>query len=284
MTTVLVVDDEPIVRDVVVRYLEREGYRDARGRRRRHGAPAASSDERPEPGRARPDAARHGRARRSAAGSARAPTLPVIMLTARGEEADRIVGLELGADDYVTKPFSPRELAARVQHRASPRGPAALGRRERLAFGELEIDAGDARGRRKRRRRCADREGVRPALVPRVASAAGVLPRPADGPRLGLRGGARHRHGHRPRAAAAREDRGRPVAARGTSRPSGASATGSCRDRARAHRRLGDARWSASRPALALRLAADACGSSSSALALARGRAAARRRLRCPAG
>ena len=41
--------------------------------------------------------------------------LPVIMLTARGEEADRIVGLELGADDYVTKPFSPRELAARVR-------------------------------------------------------------------------------------------------------------------------------------------------------------------------
>ena len=41
--------------------------------------------------------------------------LPVIMLTARGEEADRIVGLELGADDYVTKPFSPRELAVRVR-------------------------------------------------------------------------------------------------------------------------------------------------------------------------
>ena len=41
--------------------------------------------------------------------------LPVIMLTAAGEEADRIVGLELGADDYVTKPFSPRELAARVK-------------------------------------------------------------------------------------------------------------------------------------------------------------------------
>ena len=41
--------------------------------------------------------------------------VPVIMLTARGEEADRIVGLELGADDYVTKPFSPRELATRVR-------------------------------------------------------------------------------------------------------------------------------------------------------------------------
>ena len=56
--------------------------------------------------------------------------LPVIMLTARGEEADRIVGLELGADDYVTKPFSPRELATRVRtvlrrsERPSPRRPS----------------------------------------------------------------------------------------------------------------------------------------------------------------
>src|SRR5207237_8047398 len=51
--------------------------------------------------------------------------LPVIMLTARGEEADRIVGLELGADDYVTKPVSPRELAARVQTRLRRAAPAA---------------------------------------------------------------------------------------------------------------------------------------------------------------
>src|SRR5204862_1470625 len=66
--------------------------------------------------------------------------LPVIMLTARGEEADRIVGLEIGADDYVTKPFSPRELAARVRavlRRSSP--AAAAG--ERLAFDDLELDA-----------------------------------------------------------------------------------------------------------------------------------------------
>ena len=50
--------------------------------------------------------------------------LPVIMLTARGEEADRIVGLELGADDYVTKPFSPRELVARVRTVLRRAGPA----------------------------------------------------------------------------------------------------------------------------------------------------------------
>jgi len=65
--------------------------------------------------------------------------LPVIMLTARGEEADRIVGLELGADDYVTKPFSPRELAARVRsvlRRAAPAEQAV----ERLTFGDIELD------------------------------------------------------------------------------------------------------------------------------------------------
>ena len=53
---------------------------------------------------------------------------PVIMLTARGEEADRIVGLELGADDYVTKPFSPRELAARVRAVLRRTGPREDGR------------------------------------------------------------------------------------------------------------------------------------------------------------
>jgi DNA-binding response OmpR family regulator len=61
------------------------------------------------------------------------------MLTALGEEADRIVGLELGADDYVTKPFSPRELAVRVKavlRRATVGAPKA----ERLEVGDLEID------------------------------------------------------------------------------------------------------------------------------------------------
>ena len=67
--------------------------------------------------------------------------LPVIMLTARGEEADRIVGLELGADDYVAKPFSPRELVVRVRTvlRRTASTPAAA---ERLAFDGLSVDAG----------------------------------------------------------------------------------------------------------------------------------------------
>lgn len=70
--------------------------------------------------------------------------VPVIMLTARGEPADRIVGLELGADDYLPKPFEPRELLARVKA-VLRRGAVAAARREVLAFGRLEIDR-DARG------------------------------------------------------------------------------------------------------------------------------------------
>ena len=63
----------------------------------------------------------------------------MILLTARGEEADRIVGLELGAVDYVTKPFSPRELAVRVRtvlRRAAPAEEVPA----RFAFGDIEID------------------------------------------------------------------------------------------------------------------------------------------------
>jgi DNA-binding response OmpR family regulator len=63
----------------------------------------------------------------------------VIILTARGEEADRIVGLELGADDYVTKPFSPRELAVRVRNVLRRSVPAATA--DRVEFGDVEVDA-----------------------------------------------------------------------------------------------------------------------------------------------
>jgi DNA-binding response OmpR family regulator len=65
--------------------------------------------------------------------------LPVIMLTARGDDVDKIVGLELGADDYLAKPFNPRELLARI-HAVLRRGRAAGARRGRLSVGRLEID------------------------------------------------------------------------------------------------------------------------------------------------
>ena len=65
--------------------------------------------------------------------------LPILMLTARGEEADRVVGLEMGADDYVTKPFSPRELAARVRALLRRTDPADDSQRT-IAVGKLLID------------------------------------------------------------------------------------------------------------------------------------------------
>lgn len=65
--------------------------------------------------------------------------VPIIMLTARGEEEDRIRGLETGADDYVTKPFSPRELVARVAAILRRVRPALVG--QTLAYGDIELDA-----------------------------------------------------------------------------------------------------------------------------------------------
>jgi two-component system, OmpR family, alkaline phosphatase synthesis response regulator PhoP len=68
----------------------------------------------------------------------RAGELPIIMLTARDDETDKLIGLELGADDYVTKPFSPRELVARV--RAVLRRHAGSGETEQLRAGDLILD------------------------------------------------------------------------------------------------------------------------------------------------
>ena len=138
MTTVLVVDDEPIVREVVVSYLRREGFDTleaedgdtARGLVEQEGPNLVVLDLML-PGTDGLELCRWIRARSDT---------PVIMLTARGEEADRIVGLELGADDYVTKPFSPRELATRVRtvlRRSEPN----ISRAESLTFEGLEVSA-----------------------------------------------------------------------------------------------------------------------------------------------
>ena len=70
--------------------------------------------------------------------------VPIVMLTAKGDDADRIVGLELGADDYVPKPFNPRELLARVRAVLRRAKPASVARAEpaRIVIGPLEIDVG----------------------------------------------------------------------------------------------------------------------------------------------
>jgi two-component system, OmpR family, alkaline phosphatase synthesis response regulator PhoP len=66
-------------------------------------------------------------------------TVPIIMLTARGDESDKLVGLELGADDYITKPFSPKELVARVRA-VLRRAQAAAAPSDHLTVGDLELD------------------------------------------------------------------------------------------------------------------------------------------------
>ena len=74
--------------------------------------------------------------------SPRTRTLPLLMLTARGEPLDRIVGLELGADDYLGKPFEPRELQARVKALLRRAAQSVAGEDDVLRFGRLEIDLG----------------------------------------------------------------------------------------------------------------------------------------------
>jgi DNA-binding response OmpR family regulator len=147
MATVLVVDDEPIVRDVVTRYLERDGHRIVAAD---DGEQARRMIEREAPNLVVLDVMLPGetdglslcRWIRSTS------DLAVILLTARGEETDRIVGLELGADDYVTKPFSPRELASRVRTVLRRAQPAAPPPHQRVEVGPLRIDAGRREARR----------------------------------------------------------------------------------------------------------------------------------------
>ncbi|HXG76629.1 MAG TPA: response regulator transcription factor [Gaiellaceae bacterium] len=137
MATVLVVDDEPIVREVVVRYLAREGHHTLEAA---DGGAARAAIERSAPDLVVLDVMLPGVDGLELCRWIRSTSeLPVIMLTARGEEADRIVGLELGADDYVTKPFSPRELAARVRSVLRRSAPGASAE-ERLAFGDVELE------------------------------------------------------------------------------------------------------------------------------------------------
>jgi DNA-binding response OmpR family regulator len=137
MATVLVVDDEPIVREVVVRYLAREGHRTLEAA---HGDVARAVIEKSEPDLVVLDVMLPGTDGLELCRWIRGRSeLPVILLTARGEEADRIVGLELGADDYVTKPFSPRELSARVRsvlRRSTMTAPVARS----LGFGEVRLE------------------------------------------------------------------------------------------------------------------------------------------------
>jgi DNA-binding response OmpR family regulator len=137
---VLVVDDEPTIVEVVELYLRREGFEVVSAA---DGALALAAVEQRRPDLVVLDLMLPGMGGLEVAQRLRAGgRLPIIMLTARGEETDRVVGLELGADDYVVKPFSPRELVARVKavlRRAQPE-PAPTSTASEIAHGPLRLD------------------------------------------------------------------------------------------------------------------------------------------------
>ena len=133
---ILVVDDEEKIVRIVKAYLEREGYTVIAAYDGKT-ALALARTEAPDlvlldlmlPQVSGWDVCRTLRAESN---------VPIIMLTARDEDTDKVVGLELGADDYVTKPFNPRELVARV--RAVLRRTESTPEKRRLVFGDLTVD------------------------------------------------------------------------------------------------------------------------------------------------
>jgi DNA-binding response OmpR family regulator len=136
--TILVVDDEPNIADLIELYLTRDGFRVVKATTGEDGVRAVS-DHRPrlvvlDVGLPDVDGLEVCRRLRQTS------TIPVIFLTARDSEVDRVLGLELGADDYVTKPFSPAELVARIKAvLRRTEGPAAA---EILQVGTATIDLG----------------------------------------------------------------------------------------------------------------------------------------------
>jgi two-component system, OmpR family, alkaline phosphatase synthesis response regulator PhoP len=144
--TILVVEDEPKITELLKLYLERDGFqvaaasdgRSALDSFRRIGAQLVILDLNL-PGLDGLEVCRQIR---------RESAIPIIMLTARDEEADKLVGLELGADDYVTKPFSPREVTARVRAVLRRAAPAGVPARPVLRAGDLALDSARHEARR----------------------------------------------------------------------------------------------------------------------------------------
>src|SRR2546426_4410344 len=135
MRRILIVDDDPDVRNVVAEALEKEGFTVEHSEDGRDALTAVAT--RP-PDLMILDVVMPGADGRAVLHEVRQKSrLPIILLTSRAAELDRVHGLELGADDYLIKPFYPRELVARVRallRRAEPEGPS------RLTFGALTID------------------------------------------------------------------------------------------------------------------------------------------------
>jgi len=148
MARILIVEDDPDIAGLIVHYLQNAGHTTVR---------LSNGSDVLQQLRAEPadllilDLMLPGMSGMAVCAAIRADTalshLPVIMLTARGEEADRVAGLERGADDYVTKPFSPKELVARVtaRLRRSSAADARPPEEEVLQYGGITIDAGSHR-------------------------------------------------------------------------------------------------------------------------------------------
>jgi len=135
---ILLIEDEPDIVEVLQYNLEKEGFAVETARRGEQGLEAIRRDlvllDLMLPG---VDGLEITRALKRDGSTAR---VPIVMLTARGEEVDRIVGLELGADDYITKPFSPREVVLRIKavlRRRQPAGPPG----DAIESGGVRLDA-----------------------------------------------------------------------------------------------------------------------------------------------
>jgi two-component system response regulator CpxR len=145
MNRILIIDDDTELCELLRDYLQAEGFAVSVAHEAENGLAAALSGNHELavldvmlPGMNGFDVLRHIRA---------SSTLPVLMLTARGEEVDRIIGLEIGADDYLPKPFNPRELLARIraiQRRSESRGAGTSLRMrlEKLTVGDICLDPG----------------------------------------------------------------------------------------------------------------------------------------------
>ena len=210
MTSVLIVEDEESLADPLAFLLRKEGFEatvvtdgpSALAEFERSGADIVLLDLML-PGMSGTDVCKQLRSRSS---------VPVIMVTARDSEIDKVVGLELGADDYVTKPYSARELIARIR--------AVLRRgvdNDDSGIGDGVLEAGPVRMDVERHivsvNGDADHvaaQGVRPARVPDAQQRPGAHPRSVDRPGVGRRLRRRHQDARRARQAAALEDRGRP--------------------------------------------------------------------------
>jgi two-component system alkaline phosphatase synthesis response regulator PhoP len=139
--TILVVDDEPHIIELATLYLKNEGYRVISAH---DGTQALRQIEAERPALVILDLMLPKMDGWEVCRQVRASSnLPIIMLTARSDDVDKIVGLELGADDYVTKPFNPRELVARVKavlRRAEAPSRSGAGAEGRVQAGHLTVD------------------------------------------------------------------------------------------------------------------------------------------------